>query len=46
MANKIYATWDMPVEKAIIKSVVEADGGDYGSIRMVPSTVTDVVDST
>ena len=43
MANKIYATWDMPIEKAIIKSVVEADGGDYGSIRMVPSTVTDVV---
>lgn len=43
MANKIYATWDMPIEKAIIKSVVEADGGDYGSIKMVPSTVTDVV---
>jgi ABC-type nitrate/sulfonate/bicarbonate transport system substrate-binding protein len=43
MANKVYATWDIPVEKAIIKSVVEADGGDYDSIKMVPSTVTDVI---
>lgn len=43
MSNKTYATWDLPVEKAIIKSVVEADGGDYESINMVPSTVTDVI---
>ena len=43
MSNKVYATWDLPVEKAIIKSVVEADGGDYNSIQMIPSTVTDVV---
>lgn len=43
MSNKVYATWDLPVEKAIIKSVVEADGGDYDSIQMIPSTVTDVV---
>lgn len=43
MCNKVYATWDMPIEKAIIKSVVEADGGDYDLIQMIPSTVTDVV---
>lgn len=43
MSGKVYATWDLPVEKAIIKSVVEADGGDFDSIEMVPSTVTDVV---
>lgn len=43
MANKVYATWDMPVEKAIIKSVVESDGGDYDSINMVSTTVTDVI---
>lgn len=43
MGGKTYATWDVPVEKAIIKSVVESDGGDYESIEMVPSTVTDVV---
>jgi ABC-type nitrate/sulfonate/bicarbonate transport system substrate-binding protein len=43
MSEKTYATWDVPVEKAIIKSVVESDGGNYDSIEMVPSTVTDVV---
>lgn len=43
MSNKVYATWDMPIEKAIIKSVVEVDGGDYDSIKMIPSTATDVV---
>lgn len=43
MSNKTYASWDAPVEKAIIKLVVESDGGDYDSIEMVPSTVTDVV---
>lgn len=43
MSKKVYATWDLPVEKQIIKTVVEADGGDYESIEMVPSTVTDVI---
>lgn len=43
MEGKTYATWDLPVEKQIIKTVVESDGGDYDSIEMVPSTVTDVV---
>ncbi len=38
-----YATWDMPVELAMIKNVVEADGGDYDKIELIPSTVTDEV---
>lgn len=45
MSGMTYATWDMDVEKAIIKNVVETDGGDYGDVKMVPSTVTDVVAS-
>ncbi|HHX60224.1 MAG TPA: ABC transporter substrate-binding protein [Epulopiscium sp.] len=43
MADKVYATWDLPVEKAIIRQVVEADGGDYNAINMIPSTVADVI---
>ena len=43
MSGKSYATWDLPVEKAIIKSVVEKDGGNFEEIEMLPSTVTDVV---
>lgn len=43
MEGKKYATWDLDLEKATIKDVVEADGGDYEKIEMVPSTVTDEV---
>ncbi len=41
LEGKNYATWDMPVEKAIIKNVVEADGGDFEKVNMIPETVTD-----
>lgn len=43
MEGKNYATWDMPVEKAIIKQIVEKDGGDFSKVELVPSTVTDVI---
>ncbi len=38
-----YATWDMEVEKAILRYVMEKDGGAYEGLNMIPSTVTDVV---
>jgi ABC-type nitrate/sulfonate/bicarbonate transport system substrate-binding protein len=43
MMNHKYASWDMPIEKAIINSLVTADGGDPGQVIMIPNTVTDVV---
>lgn len=43
MEGKTYATWDAPIEKAMIQNVVEKDGGDYSKVNMVPSTVTDEV---
>ncbi len=43
MENKVYATWDTPVEKAILKQVITKDGGDFEKVEMVPATVTDVV---
>ncbi len=43
MEGKKYATWDAPVEKAMIKNVVEQDGGDFSKVEMIPSTVTDEV---
>lgn len=43
LEGKKYATWDLDLEKATIKSVVEADGGDFSKIKMIPSTVTDEV---
>ena len=38
-----YATWDLPVEKATIQQVMEADGGDFSKVELIPSTVTDEV---
>ena len=43
MAGFSYATWDMEVEKAILRYVMEKDGGAYEGLNMIPSTVTDVV---
>jgi ABC-type nitrate/sulfonate/bicarbonate transport system substrate-binding protein len=43
MMNHKYATWDTPIEKAIINSLVTADGGDPSQVIMIPNTVTDVV---
>ena len=36
-----YSTWDSPIEKAMIKYVMEKDGGDFSKLTLIPSTVTD-----
>ena len=33
-----YATWDLPVEKATIRQVMEADGGDFDKVELIAST--------
>lgn len=43
MEGKNYATWDLDLEKAIIRNVVETDGGNYDNINLIPEYVTDVV---
>lgn len=43
MECKKYATWNGPIELAMIQNVVEGDGGDYSKVELLPSTVTDEV---
>ena len=43
MMDHTYATWEMPIEQGVIQRCVEADGGDFSRVQMVPSTVTDEV---
>lgn len=43
MAGHSYATWDLPVEQALIKKIVTDDGGNYDEVQMIPSTVSDEV---
>lgn len=43
LEGKKYATWDLDIEKATLQQVVEADGGDFSKVELIPSTVTDEV---
>ena len=43
MEGHKYATWDMEIEKATLKQVIEKDGGDFSKVELIPSTVTDEV---
>jgi len=43
MEGHTYGTWDLPVETATVKRVVEADGGDFSKVQTVPLTTDDEV---
>lgn len=43
MAGKTYGTWDQDVEKAILKSLVESDGGVWEDVELIPANSTDEV---
>ncbi|MDO4647239.1 MAG: ABC transporter substrate-binding protein [Eubacteriales bacterium] len=43
MENKKYATWDLEIEKATLRQVMEDDGADFDKVDLIPSTVTDEV---
>lgn len=43
LEGKSYATWELPIEQAIIKDCVETDGGDFSKVKMVPQVIDDEV---
>lgn len=43
LEGKKYATWDLPIEKAIIKTVMEKEHADFSKLELIPSTVSDEV---
>ena len=43
MENHNYATWDNPVEQAILKNVIQKDGGNPDLVEFIPSTATDAI---
>ena len=43
MENHSYATWESPIEQAIIKKVVTDDGGNYNKIKLIPTEVPDIM---
>lgn len=42
MPGHTYATWELPIEQAIVKKVVTDDGGNYEDIKLIPSYVEDI----
>ena len=43
MEGHSYATWNGSIELATLKSVVEADGGNFENVELIPSKATDEV---
>jgi ABC-type nitrate/sulfonate/bicarbonate transport system substrate-binding protein len=43
LEGRRYATWDLDVEKATIRHVMAAEGGNFDLVELIPSTVTDEV---
>ncbi len=43
LEGKSYATWELPIEQAILKECVEEDGGDFDKVEMIPETIDDEV---
>ncbi|WHA09938.1 ABC transporter substrate-binding protein [Enterococcus montenegrensis] len=42
LEKKTYATWDSPIEKAMIKDVMAKDnGGDFNKVKLIPNTIVD-----
>lgn len=40
LEGKRYSTWDSPTDKAIIKKVMENDGGDFSKVTLIPNVIT------
>ena len=40
LEGKRYSTWDSPTEKAMIKHVMEKDGGDFSKVELIPNVIT------
>ena len=41
LAGKRFASWETPLVTAVIKDIVENDGGDFSLVTMIPNFATD-----
>lgn len=45
LEGRRYATWDLPVERAMMENVIRLDGGDPTKLKWIPTTVSDIITS-
>jgi len=41
LVGKRFASWETPLVTAVVKSIVENDGGDFYAVKMIPNFATD-----
>jgi len=41
LENRVYATWDSPIELAMLRYCMEKESGDFSKVRLIPNNVTD-----
>ena len=41
LEGKVYATWDSPVEQAMLRYCMEKEGADFDRVRLIPNNITD-----
>lgn len=41
LENKTYSTWNTPIEIAMLKHIIETDGGDFSRINIIPNCALD-----
>lgn len=41
LENRVYATWDSPIELAMLRYCMEKEGADFDSVRLIPNNITD-----
>jgi len=41
LENRVYATWDSPIELAMLRYCMEEENGDFESVKLIPNNITD-----
>lgn len=41
ISGKTFLTWESPIELAMMENIVNGDGGDWSSVKLIPNEVTD-----
>lgn len=41
LENRVYATWDSPIELAMLRFCMEKEGGDFSTVKLIPNNITD-----
>ena len=41
LENRTYATWDSPIELAMLRYCMEKEGADFSRVKLIPNNITD-----